>query len=62
MPTFPVSDTTEYAIDMYEKLGLRPILSWKARPNLVKTAREGQTVGYDNTYRLVRLKNNNPFD
>ncbi|XP_045213700.2 alanine racemase-like [Mercenaria mercenaria] len=44
-------DTTAFAIDMYNRLGLRPILSWMAKPNLVKTMSEGRTVGYDNTHR-----------
>ncbi|KAL4239640.1 hypothetical protein ACF0H5_000447 [Mactra antiquata] len=44
-------DTTEMAISMYQRLGLRPILSWMAKPNLVKTMSEGRCVGYDKTYR-----------
>lgn len=50
---FLISDTTEAAIDLYQRLGLRPILSWMAKPNLVKTMSEGRCVGYDNTYRFV---------
>lgn len=48
---FDFTDTTELAIDTYRRLGLRPILSWLAKPNLVKTMTEGRTVGYDNTYK-----------
>ncbi|XP_060573250.1 alanine racemase 2-like [Ruditapes philippinarum] len=44
-------DTKQNAIDMYNCLGLRPLLSWMAKPNLVKTMTEGRTVGYDNTHR-----------
>ncbi len=37
--------------DMHNLQGLEPVLSWKARPTLVKRLPEGHGVGYGLTYR-----------
>ncbi|XP_067672682.1 alanine racemase-like [Haliotis asinina] len=46
LPPDPSQDTAE----LVESLGLRPVLSWQARPTLIKQLPQGRVVGYDNTY------------
>lgn len=48
---FLISDTTEDALQLYTELGLKPVLTWLAKPNHVKVMSEGKRVGYDQTYR-----------
>ncbi|XP_046326281.2 alanine racemase-like [Haliotis rufescens] len=36
--------------ELVESQGLRPVLSWRARPTLIKQLPQGRVVGYDNTY------------
>ncbi|XP_046584684.1 alanine racemase-like [Haliotis rubra] len=46
LPPDPSTETAE----LVESLGLRPVLSWRARPTLIKQLPQGRVVGYDNTY------------
>ncbi|XP_067672497.1 alanine racemase-like isoform X2 [Haliotis asinina] len=36
--------------EQVRSLGLRPVLSWRARPNLIKQLAQGRSVGYGNDY------------
>ncbi|XP_071108026.1 alanine racemase-like [Haliotis cracherodii] len=45
----PPDASTETA-ELVESLGLRPVLSWRARPTLIKQLPQRRVVGYDNTY------------
>nr|KAG5714666.1 hypothetical protein BaRGS_000154 [Batillaria attramentaria] len=47
-------DPSEETVKTVEEFGLRPALSWIARPNMVKHLKPGRHVGYDQTYRLEK--------
>ena len=49
--SFLIADTTEDALQLYTELGLKPILTWMAKPNHTKVSKEGRRVGYDQTYK-----------
>lgn len=49
--SFLFTDTTEDALQLYTNLGLKPILTWMARPNHVKKLKAGRKVGYDQTHK-----------
>ncbi|XP_046557369.1 alanine racemase-like [Haliotis rubra] len=42
--------TDASSAEQVRSLGLKPILSWRARPNLIKQLPQGRTVGYGNHY------------
>ncbi|XP_046584804.1 alanine racemase-like [Haliotis rubra] len=44
------ADPSTETAELVESLVLRPVLSWRARPTLIKQLPQGRVVGYDNTY------------
>ncbi|CAL1527405.1 unnamed protein product [Lymnaea stagnalis] len=47
-------DSSLQSACIVKSLGLKPALTWVARPSLVKTLEAGRSVGYDQMYKLLK--------
>ncbi|KAL4239637.1 hypothetical protein ACF0H5_000446 [Mactra antiquata] len=47
-------DTSEYGISMTKSMGLKPAISWYAKPTIVNQLEPGRFVGYDKTYKCSK--------
>ncbi|ESP03763.1 hypothetical protein LOTGIDRAFT_230095 [Lottia gigantea] len=48
------TDPSEETVNKFQSIGLKPALSWLAKPSLVKKLPPGSVVGYDQTYQCKK--------